>query len=327
LALAAAPAGAADGAESQRKTAIHEAIRTIRSVPEGGSRYQYVMTGAVRLGLFWISRDDVGLGTIRTGRNAAGHEFIHLVIGSDPDKAPMGINRWGLATEVLDATSAESVFFGLMKPSNNASPAAARRDAAQAGGERWFQVLIGRNRSGSAVSVGKLIALSHEFTVKEAPAVQEAALSHLEGEADPRVADGGPCGRCPGFLFSVRELIGEAITGRPAPARRCYRYNGRVLTATLLRSEPVGERKIVLRRRDGSSRTRVYRGLRRAQFEVLDRRTGERSAFELLVGASGALAGVPLQIEYHPNWWLKLTLTLAPESPEWERAAAADGRQ
>jgi hypothetical protein len=302
-------------APAQPQAAIREAIRTIRSVPDAGTQYDYVMSAAVRLGLFWVSREDVGSGSIKVGRDGETTEFIRLVIGSDPDKAPMNLNRWGAATEVLDAASGQSVFFGLLKLCESDSPPQARRPASA--DDRRLRVLIGANRGGTALSTSRLIALPRELTVKDASTAQATALNHLEvdGETPQFSGPSARCDRCLGFLFSVRELIQQAIAGSRAPIERCYRYNGKVLTAKLARLEDAGDRKLAY-----GGQLRQYRRLRRAQFDVTDQTGGERHHFELLLGTEGPLAGVPVQIEYRPNWWLKLVLTLGPESPAWQRA-------
>ncbi len=304
LVFSLAAAGTLLAASAQdRQKEIRDAIQTIRSVGDGGAHYQYAMTASVRLGLFWVTREDVGVGSIKVGREASGAEFIRLVIGSDPDKAPMGINRWGAATEVQ--SGAGSVFFGLIRPTENESPLAARRAALES--EPRFRVLLGTNKPGETVAVNKLVAMPREFTVREAQAVQAAALNHLETPGQPvmtgEASEG--CNRCSGFLFSVRELVQEAVAGARAPAERCYRYNGKVLTLKMARNQ------------------RVAGNLRRLQFEVRDSKTGERHGFDLVVGTQGELAGVPVRIEYRPNWWLKLVLILRNEGPQWERARRA----
>ena len=58
--------------------------------------------------------------------------------------------------------------------------------------------------------------------------------------------------------------------------------------------------------RDGRTFTNVIRG----QFETGEagKRSGTR--FELVYGASGELAGVPILISYQPKWWLQVDLVL-----------------
>jgi hypothetical protein len=48
-------------------------------------------------------------------------EIIQLVMGSDPAKAPRGINRWGAALETFHSQTGTGYFFGLMKASKGKS--------------------------------------------------------------------------------------------------------------------------------------------------------------------------------------------------------------
>src|SRR5215472_14131885 len=69
---------------------ITEALSWIRVTPRNMVQYDYVMTARVRLLFFWASKDDVGGGYIRRGVSAQDPrlEFIQVLFGSDPDKAP-----------------------------------------------------------------------------------------------------------------------------------------------------------------------------------------------------------------------------------------------
>ena len=60
--------------------------------------HRYRMLGRVRPLLFWISREDVG-GAQVTWREAADGVGYELLIGSDPERAPRRINRWGYIGE------------------------------------------------------------------------------------------------------------------------------------------------------------------------------------------------------------------------------------
>ena len=58
--------------------------------------------------------------------------------------------------------------------------------------------------------------------------------------------------------------------------------------------------------RDGHSFENVIRG----RFETA--RAGSRSGtrFELVYGASGSLAAIPILVSYQPKWWLQVDLVL-----------------
>src|SRR3974390_435353 len=113
---------------------IVEALQWVRTPLRGTVQYDYVMTARVHLIFFWAGKDDVGGGYIRRAVSTADprEEFFQVLFGSDPDKAPRGINRWGAGTEIAwhtnpvssasvadDITS--SAFFGFMKSSRGKS--------------------------------------------------------------------------------------------------------------------------------------------------------------------------------------------------------------
>ncbi len=291
--------------------AVRDAVYRVRANPYG-ERYQYVMSAGIRVALFWMSSEDVGTGLIRIGNDGEGREFIRLIIGSDPSKAPFSINRWGAATEVLQPASGESIFFGLMKPSGESSIAAARRAAAQDRDRAVrFQALMSANRPGSSIAESALVPFPRDFALNEVERVEEGVFDHLERNGTaPRSVEGCGCERSAGFLFTVHELIDAALAGRKGQ-RSCYVYDGRPYTLTLVHNEVIAERKVTLRfRSSGRESTRVYRDLRQAEFEVLNNRSGERTAFELLLGTRGPLNGVPIEIGYRPNWWFRINLSL-----------------
>ncbi len=132
LILADPPAGAQRGpvAASPPAPEIEEAARWVTLPEKVGVRYDYEVTAAVRFLLFWVSRDDVGQGYIQMGAMSGtpAMETIQLLMGSDPAKAPLGINRWGAASEVWGPEDHSSVFFGFMKASESDSAAAARAE-------------------------------------------------------------------------------------------------------------------------------------------------------------------------------------------------------
>jgi hypothetical protein len=54
------------------------------------AQYDYLMTARVHLLFFWVGKDDVGSGYIRRGMSTEDPrmEFIQVLFGSDPEKAP-----------------------------------------------------------------------------------------------------------------------------------------------------------------------------------------------------------------------------------------------
>src|SRR3974390_2841519 len=115
---------------------IVEALRWVRSPIHNAVEYDYVMNARIHLLFFWAGKDDVGGGYIRRAVASGDphEEFIQVLFGSDPEKTPRAINRWGAGTEIAwhhdpvaipsredDVTP--SAFFGFMKSSRGKSVA------------------------------------------------------------------------------------------------------------------------------------------------------------------------------------------------------------
>ncbi len=81
-------------------------------------RHHYTMTARVRPLLFWIGKDDVGDAVIARRRDADGIGYS-LLIGSDPERAPRRINRWGYIDEEIRGD--EATLIGLMTESDEES--------------------------------------------------------------------------------------------------------------------------------------------------------------------------------------------------------------
>ena len=67
----------------------------------------YKLRGEIRLLLPWIGRDDVGGGriTLTHSGTPSGNrwsEQIEVLFGSEPDRIPKRINRWGYARETAE---------------------------------------------------------------------------------------------------------------------------------------------------------------------------------------------------------------------------------
>jgi hypothetical protein len=262
-----------------------------------GQEWHYTATASVRLGPFWISRENVGWASLRTGSDAQGKDFIRIVMGSDPHRAPFRINRWGAMTELMDHSRTQSLVFGLMKPSQSGSPLAARRDVENSRQAPLFQAIIGSTGSSRTASLAATLVLDRDFTARESEAAERSVLAMLSASSAgaPRIVPPSArpdCARSAGFLFTVRALLETALSDQHAEAGECFWYNGKRYTVRLKRHA---------RRAD----------LLRAEFEVLNHASRERSRFTILAAASGARRGVPVEIEYAPNWWFKVVLKLA----------------
>src|SRR5262245_5961432 len=84
----------AAGGESHSAMSAASPRNEQRSGQRYRQRHHYTMNARVRPLLFWIGRDDVGDAVVAKRQNGESVGYS-LLIGSDPDRAPRRINRWG----------------------------------------------------------------------------------------------------------------------------------------------------------------------------------------------------------------------------------------
>jgi hypothetical protein len=272
---------------------------------------RYVMTGCIRLLVFWKCGDDVGGGYIRRSISA-GDPAVHriqVLFGSDPAKAPRRINNWGAGTEAISQSA--SAFFGFMKSTQSNSPDEAQADIGKqtAQGKFAFSAILSFVDGRNAVSRTEPLFSDLDLNLHQMDKAQQLVLNHL-GESRLMRRLEPARRRCPasqGFLQAVDELIGAALEGHPTPVTSCYTYNAKNYTIALKRRTPYASKQVEVALRSGTTLRAVYRNLIDAEFSVMNDKL-ERSNFELWIGTSGRLRGVPMQIIYRPNWWFQVVL-------------------
>ena len=273
-------------------------------------QHRYKMAGRVRPLLFWIGRDDVGMGEIvwRRGEGGVGYE---LLIGTDSAKAPRGINRWGYLLEDLRPSGTRVL--GVMTTSDEAtvSDVTSRPAGAQPVGR--FRGLDARIADGVSRSASEAIETERDFSVRDKEIIVGRIAAKLKDAAVREVPV--PDGVRTGFLRAVAELVDEAIEARRGGDPALRRLKGRTIPYVY------GRRFYDLKMADieplrppagGPSRGSPVR----AEFATLNRGTGSRTTFELEFPTDGPLAGVPTLIRHRPRWWLEAVLKLEPsEAP------------
>jgi hypothetical protein len=266
--------------------------------------HRYRMSGRIRPLLFWIGRDDVGLGEIvwRRAENGVGYE---LLIGTDAAKAPRGINRWGYLLE--DSRPSRTRVLGVMTTSDEAtlSDVARKTEAGQRHGR--FKAIQAHIASGVSRSATETLETEREFSVREKGALVPRVQERLRDAAPKEIPV--PPGVRPGFLVAVAEMVGAAVDARGEGkdalrrlkgSRSGYVYGRNLYELTLAGIEPMGPA--------ASAKDRGYPV--HADFETRNLTAGTRSTFELEFRTAGALAGVPTLIRHQPRWWLQAVLTL-----------------
>ena len=309
---------------------IDEALLWVRSTAVHTVQYDYTMTARVRLLFFWAGKDDVGGGYIRRGVSTEDprQEFFQVLFGSDPEKAPRSVNRWGAGTEVswhkdpvnsssLDDVTA-SAFFGFMKSSQGKSTGEMQAELQREKelGLHSFTGILSRVEPSRAISLVVPLKSSIDFNLHDYDRAEPLMLQHLAGSARPvrSLEDASRCPRAAEFLATVAELMDSALAGQTAPLSRCYVYDAQENTLTLEKITAIASLPVTLHGPNkGVFLNTTHKNLVQLDFVSAHKLTGKKVYFTVFAGTQGALRGVPVQICYQPNWWFQVVLNLLPE--------------
>jgi hypothetical protein len=258
-------------------------------------QHTYRMAGKVRVLLLWVGRDDVGSGIIRW-RGAGDEKAIELLIGSDPKRAPSQLNKWGYLVEAM--LGDESSVVGLISQEKDDRLSDVKADLKTRKDQRAFDTIRGHVAAAEGTArVGTLYAPS-QLTYHDADTVLKHVLADTSLPVK-RIARRGNVR--PGFLTSLTELIRSSIEKKNDNRRIQYIHGDRLFELRLLESTVLARFE-----RDGRSWQNVISG----RFETAEAGNRSGTRFELVYGASGALAGIPIVISYQPKWWLQVDLVL-----------------
>jgi hypothetical protein len=266
-----------------------------------GERHHYTIGARVRPLLFWIGNDDVGDAVVARKRDSDTASYA-LLIGSDPERTPRGINRWGYLAE--DVRGSEATVVGLMTESNEESVAQAEKNLS-AGGDRTFNVIRASVANSTARSVVTSVAAPSTLTLRQVDTVLALAASKgVDGE--PRVVRLPSAGR-PGFLSALADALHEQAgalrsTGKALEADPiAFVYHGKVYELRTSHSRLIGSARI------GAN---TYDHLTASQFQIRNMGSGEVSEFSITYPTDGPCAELPVSVTYRPRWWMEIRLTL-----------------
>jgi hypothetical protein len=317
---------------------ILEALRWVRSAPLHPRQFDYVMTVRVRLLFFWVGKDDVGGGYIRQGISEEDprDEFLQVLFGSDPAKAPRAINRWGAGSEVVrhkapvgDAASNDDVlasaFFGFMKSSRGKSVSEMqeelRKEKEQ--GQHQFTGIISRVDPNQATSLIVPLTSNQDFTLHQYGDAEPLMLQELSSSQLPvRALDNASiCPRAGEFLGTVSELMRVAMQNPKSVMSLCYVHDAQANTLTLEHVEPLKQLNVkVNSAKGGALADATYKDMLQADFNSVHQATNKRVYFTIILGTQGTLRGVPVQIRYQPNFWFQVVLNLLPQTSATQAA-------
>jgi hypothetical protein len=274
---------------------------------------QYTMTARIRLLLFWISRQGVGGGRIAWSEETNGNQAVELLIGSDPERAPMRINRWGYIIERVTGSSSELV--GLMTESEEHSVEQARAAVTRVGGSHSFKGIRGSMTGDLAQSTTMRLLLADDFTFRDASTL----LRQLPQNGTPIRQIRVPNGTAPGFLFALKGLVHDSVENSRISGRadtggntsRRFVYAGSLYELTQRSTRLVKEDTV---------NGHTYQGVIKSEFESHNLKTGELSRFSIAYGSQPPFTETPIRIVYRPRWWFEVELLLASEPEAMEAA-------
>ncbi len=242
--------------------------------------------------MFWIARSGVGDAVV-TRRRAPGEASYSLLIGSDPARTPMHINRWGYIEEEI--RGAEARLLGLMTESEEDSIQEAEANVRkQSSGSHPFKVIHATADGEQAQARVVSINMPEDYTLRQMRVVLDVAQ---------RAASGGklrlmrlPPGTRPGFLAALADAM-----RMPTERSIAYAYYGKLYELRRTRSRDIPNLQIA---------QRAYGPAVAADFVITSAHDGEQTKFSMTYGTHGAFAEIPLTVTYQPRWWMQVELTI-----------------
>ncbi len=253
-----------------------------------------------------MSKANVGGARIAWRTDGDGRKGYELLLGSDPDRAPRRINRWGFVRE--DADRSGATMLGVMNRSEDASLDQAKGSLGRGKDGFLFKINRARVEGGVARAEATTVYAPQDFTFRQ---LDELLRFADEAKPAPRVrASALPAGTRPGLLFALADLVRAGVeaartpgSAGPSPRSVQYTFNAGVYDLT------VSSWKRVDRAAYG---TRTYEKLVHLEFESHNLEKGTVEHFVLACGTEGDLAGIPVFVRYQPKWWFKVEGVLDP---------------
>lgn len=266
--------------------------------------YRYTLAGRVRLLLFWVGRDDVGVGRFARLEHDNGRT-VELMVGMEPEKAPRGANRWGYSREELRGGYTDVIVAGTDYEAESL-------EDIQEHLEREVSIAVGvlRARITPDAAVVRTTALEAEqqTTWRDIDTILARATADDDRPWRTRRIE-RPDGVRPGFLLALAEWIDRTVAAHKENPGTAPSRDGRIPYVYSSRIYDMSVRRLTFERQV-RFRGRTYHDVLNGEFEARNRESGERSRFAVAYGTRGDLTGVPVRIVLRPRWWLEAELLL-----------------
>lgn len=268
-------------ASAQSAVCAHTGFTTTREL-------RYVVNARVRPLLFWIGRSNVGGGRITWSRSGES-DRLELLVGSDPSRTPMRVNRWGYIAETVCEAGADVV--GVMTESEEASVEQASANVSRgSSGRQAFRSIRSRVHGGRSEADVARVSIPGPVTYHDLDGLLPAVLVATGEKRSEDIVEG----TAPGFLAAVAELaqraLGTAPDVRSSRARLAYVYNAQLFDLELLSSEARG-------------------GSADVEFRTRNRTTGNTTKFAIAFDTTRDVLR-PTRIRFRPRWWFEAELVL-----------------
>jgi len=278
--------------------------------------YRYRMSAAIRPLLFWIGDSDVGGARIVWRKGEDGRRGYEFLLGSDPARAPRGINRWGYVREELNGHRATQI--GLMRKTDEESVGEAQAKVGYEG-EFVLKVIQTEVAQDRARAENTVWLVQDDYTYYDLGEVLR--LVGTAPQAPPSVNEASmPPGTHPGFLFAVADMVDRAVTAATREPRELLkkettRFNFNAVAYELRLRKTKWEKS----KKYGG---RQHENLVRIDLESYNPTLNTTERFTLVCGTEGEWKGVPVYVKYQPKWWFKAEGVI-DDSQVFDRPASA----
>src|SRR5262245_22688550 len=275
------------------------------------AEHRYRIVGKLRMAVIWAKHDDIGTARM-TWRSDPSSSAMTLMVGSDPQRAPRSLNKWGYLREEVRSDHAE-VF---TVRSLGGSEASSATDYTAAEGPLF---------GASCSSIGNTDVTGAKTTVSAAGVTYRmfdrlldriALAPQWQGKHTTR-----PQGADAGFLNALQHVI---RTGRDDPTSAkaspiAYIYNSNIYDLTIQGSRALGRTTVG---------ARTFDQLIRSDVSIRNRTSADVTKFSVTYSPDRTDTPLPIQIFCQPNFWLSVELRLddtadAPPDPSSDLTALA----
>jgi hypothetical protein len=256
------------------------------------AEHRYRVVGKLRMAVIWAKHDDIGSARM-TWRSDPSSSALTLMVGSDPQRAPRSLNKWGYLREEVRSGHAEVFTVRSLGGSESSSATDYVSEGPLFGAS--CSSIENTDVSGAKTTVS---AAGVTYRMFDRLLDRIALAPRWQGKHTTR-----PEGADAGFLTALQHVIragrNDLTSDKAVPIT--YIYNGTIYDLTIQGSHQLGRTTV------GS---RTFEQLIRTDVAIQNRTTEEISKFAVTYSPDRAGTPLPIQIFCQPNFWLSVELRL-----------------